>query len=129
MQVARFLERHPAVTSVTYPGLASHPQHELAKRQMDMFGGIVAFQVREPGRMAQQLAVRLTVAHYAFSLGHQRSIVVLLDTAEMMTTTYQLAGDQLDDYRRFAGDGVFRLSVGLEAPADLIGDLDQALSS
>lgn len=128
MQVAGFLERHPAVTSVTYPGLASHPQHDLAKRQMDMFGGIVAFQVKDPGPMAQQLAERLKVAHYAFSLGHQRSIVVLLDTAEMMTTTYQLAGDQLDDYRRFAGDGVFRLSVGLEAPVDLIGDLDQALS-
>jgi cystathionine gamma-synthase len=127
MQVATFLERHPSVTSVTYPGLASHPQHDLATRQMDMFGGIVAFQVEEPGRMAQQLADRLKVAHYAFSLGHQRSIVVLLDTAEMMKT-YQLAGDQMDDYRRFAGDGVFRLSVGLEAPSDLIGDLDRALS-
>ena len=73
-------------------------------------------------------AERLKVAHYAFSLGHQRSIVVLLDTQEMMTSTYQLAGDELEDYRRFAGDGLFRLSVGLEAPDDLIDDLDQALS-
>lgn len=128
IRVATFLQRHPMVTTVTYPGLASHPQHDLAKRQMEVFGGIVTFQVKEPGKMAQQLAERLKVAHYAFSLGHQRSIVVLLDTEEMMNTTYQLAGDQLADYRRFAGDGVFRLSVGLEAPSDLIADLDQALS-
>ncbi|KPH04317.1 aminotransferase class V-fold PLP-dependent enzyme (plasmid) [Rhizobium acidisoli] len=127
-KVAAFLEDHPAVTAVTYPGLASHPQHDLAKRQMEVFGGIVTFQVKEPGRMALQLAERLKVAHYAFSLGHQRSIVVLLDTDEMMSTTYQLATEQLEDYRRFAGDGVFRLSVGLEAPGDLIGDLDQALA-
>ncbi|WP_046117305.1 trans-sulfuration enzyme family protein [Ensifer aridi] len=126
-QVAAFLQGHPAVTAVTYPGLASHPQHDLAKRQMELFGGMVTFQVADPGRMALQLAERLRVAHYAFSLGHQRSIVVLLDTQEMMTSTYQLAGDQLEDYRRFAGDGVFRLSVGLEAPDDLIDDLDQAL--
>ena len=126
--VATFLQRHPAVTAVTYPGLASHPQHDLAKRQMDVFGGMVTFQVEDPGRMAQQVAERLKVAHYAFSLGHQRSIVVLLDTQEMMTSTYQLAGDELEDYRRFAGDGLFRLSVGLEAPDDLIDDLDQALS-
>lgn len=126
-QIAAFLQGHPAVTAVTYPGLASHPQHDLARRQMDVFGGMVTFQVENPGRMAQHLAERLKVAHYAFSLGHQRSIVVLLDTKEMMTSTYQLAGDQLEDYRRFAGDGVFRLSVGLEAPDDLIDDLDQAL--
>lgn len=126
-QVASFLQGHPAVTAVTYPGLASHPQHDLARRQMDVFGGIVTFQVSDPGRVAEQLAARLKVAHYAFSLGHQRSIVVLLDTKEMMTSTYQLEGAALIDYRRFAGDGVFRLSIGLEAAADLIDDLDQAL--
>jgi cystathionine gamma-synthase len=128
-QVASFLQEHPAVTTVIYPGLASHPQHDLARRQMDVFGGMIAFQVAEPARMAQQLAARLQVAHYAFSLGHQRSIVVLLDTQEMMTSTYQLEGAALADYRRFAGKGVFRLSIGLEAADDLIEDLDQALSS
>lgn len=128
LQVATFLQNHPAVTAVTYPGLASHPQHGLAKRQMEIFGGMVTFQVEDPGRIARQLAERLKVAHYAFSLGHQRSIVVLLGTKDMMASTYQLEGDQLEDYRRFAGEGVFRLSVGLEAPDDLIDDLDQALS-
>ena len=126
-QVASFLQGHPAVTAVTYPGLASHPQHDLARRQMDVFSGIMTFQVSDPGRVAEQLAARLKVAHYAFSLGHQRSIVVLLDTKEMMTSTYQLEGAALIDYRRFAGDGMFRLSIGLEAAADLIDDLDQAL--
>ena len=95
---------------------------------MDVFGGMITFQAAEPARMALQLAERLKVAHYAFSLGHQRSIVVLLDTEEMMSSTYQLQGAALEDYRRFAGEGVFRLSIGLEAASDLIGDLDQALS-
>jgi cystathionine gamma-synthase len=126
-RLARWLEGHPAVTRVIYPGLASHPQHDLARRQMEHFGGVIAFQTARPQAMARQLALQLKVAHYAFSLGHQRSLVVLLDTDEMMTSTYGLTGSQMEDYRAFAGDGVFRLSVGLEAPEDLIADLDQAL--
>ncbi|WP_367249009.1 PLP-dependent transferase, partial [Pseudomonas sp. SB113] len=102
-------------------------QHDLAKRQMSNFGGMITFQVDDPQSMAAQLAERLRIVHYAFSLGHQRSIVVLLDTAEMMKSTYQLKGEQLQSYRAFAGDGIFRLSIGLEATGDLIQDLDQAL--
>lgn len=127
MRLARFLSDHPAITAVVYPGLEAHPQHDLAKRQMDVFGGMITFQTAAPQATAVRLASKLKVAHYAFSLGHQRSIVVLLDTAEMMTSTYRLEGPQLEDYRAFAGDGVFRLSVGLEAVDDLIEDLDQAL--
>jgi cystathionine gamma-synthase len=126
-RLANWLEGHPAVKRVIYPGLASHPQHDLARRQMDHFGGVIAFQTARPQVMARHLAQRLKVAHYAFSLGHQRSLVVLLDSDEMMASTYGLIGPQLEDYRAFAGDGVFRLSVGLEAPEDLIADLDQAL--
>ncbi|MBW0367264.1 PLP-dependent transferase [Ensifer adhaerens] len=96
---------------------------------MDLFGGIVTFQMRDPAAMARKLAAHLKVAHYAFSLGHQRSIVVLLDTQEMMKSAYGLTGEQLADYRRFAGDGVFRLSVGLEATDDLIADFEQAISA
>ncbi|WP_430694930.1 trans-sulfuration enzyme family protein [Mesorhizobium montanum] len=127
MQIARFLAEHPKIKAVTYPGLEAHPQHALAKRQMDVFGGVLTFQTDDPRAMAAQFADRLRVAHYAFSLGHQRSIVVLLDTIEMMKSTYGLRGAQLDDYRAFAGDGVFRLSIGLESVDDLIEDLDQAL--
>lgn len=127
-RIARFLSSHPAITAVTYPGLTTHPQHELAKSQMQIFGGMITFQVAKPKRVAQDLAQRLTVAHYAFSLGHQRTIVVLLETAEMLQSTYDLAPSQLEDYRRFAGEGIFRLSVGLESADDLIADLNQALA-
>lgn len=127
-RLAAFLAGHPSVTAVTYPGLESHPQHALARSQMDVFGGMITFQVADPAAMAEQLAERLRIAHYAFSLGHQRSIVVLLDTEEMMRSTYQLEGEPLADYRHFAGDGVFRLSVGLESAEDLMADFDQALT-
>ncbi|WP_425336090.1 trans-sulfuration enzyme family protein [Sinorhizobium numidicum] len=127
MLLAEFLSTHPAVRSVIYPGLKTHPQYALASRQMQVFGGMITFQTTSPQAVATQLATRLKVAHYAFSLGHQRSIVVLLDTEEMMRSTYGLQGAQLEDYRVFAGDGVFRLSVGLEAVDDLIEDFDQAL--
>ncbi|PDT37087.1 MULTISPECIES: trans-sulfuration enzyme family protein [Sinorhizobium] len=127
LRLARFLDGHPAIKAVIYPGLAAHPQHALAKRQMNVFGGILTFQTDDPQKIAVQFAERLRVVHYAFSLGHQRSIAVLLDTNEMMKSTYGLQGAQLDDYRAFAGDGVFRLSVGLEFVEDMIDDLDRAL--
>ena len=127
MAVAKVLAQHPAVSAVTYPGLESHPQHEMARRQMAVFGGMITFQVADRQATAQRLAERLSIVHYAFSLGHQRSIVVLLDTEEMMASTYRLEGDQLRSYRSFAGDGIFRLSIGLEATEDLIEDLEQAL--
>ena len=128
LAVATFLEGHPEMERVIYPGLISHPQHDLAKRQMDVFGGMIAFRTRNPKAAAERLATRLRVAHYAFSLGHQRSLVVLLDTEEMMTSTFRLTGEALTDYRAYAGDGLFRLSIGLETPADIIADLDQALT-
>ncbi|PZU87482.1 MAG: cystathionine gamma-synthase [Shinella sp.] len=128
LKVARFLEGHPAVTRVIYPGLESHPQHDLAKRQMDVFGGMIAFQSHDPQAVALRFARELQVVHYAFSLGHQRSLVVLLDTDEMMRSTFRLEGAQLEDYRTYAGDAVFRLSIGLETAEDIIADLDRGLT-
>jgi methionine-gamma-lyase len=128
LAVAEFLESHPQVERVIYPGLASHPQHALARRQMDVFGGMIGFRTRDPKATASRLAELLRVVHYAFSLGHQRSLVVLMDTEEMMASTYRLTGEALADYRAYAGDGLFRLSIGLETPADIIADLDQALT-
>jgi methionine-gamma-lyase len=127
-RLAGFLEAHPKITRCIYPGLASHPQHDLAARQMALPGGMIFFQTADPPAMARQLAARLQVMHYAFSLGHQRSIVTLLDTTEMTQGTYRLTPDQLADYCAYAGQGGFRFSVGLEAPEDLMRDLDQALS-
>lgn len=128
LAVATFLEGHPEMERVIYPGLISHPQHDLAKRQMDVFGGMIGFRTRGPKAAADRLATRLRIVHYAFSLGHQRSLVVLLDTEEMMRSTFRLTGGALTDYRAYAGDGLFRLSIGLETPADIIADLDQALT-
>lgn len=127
--VAAFLETHPKVTRTLYPGLPSHPQHDLATRQMAIPGGMIFFRTADPQAMARSLAARLQIIHSAFSLGHQRSIITLLDTAEMMRGTYALTPEQEADYRAFAGDGGFRLSIGLENADDLIADLDQALSA
>ncbi|MDO6964328.1 trans-sulfuration enzyme family protein [Rhizobium alvei] len=130
LKVARFLESHPKVGRVIYPGLESHPQRDLAARQMEISGGMISFQVKERAKdHAMAMANNLKVVHYAFSLGHQRSLVVLLDTDEMIASTFRLTGEDLDDYRAWAGDGTFRLSIGLEHVDDLIADLDQALNS
>jgi methionine-gamma-lyase len=127
LHVAQFLEKHEGVTRVVYPGLASHPQHELARRQMACFSGMLAFQVPDGRAMARQLAERLNVIHYAVSLGHHRSLVFYLPTDEMQANSFRFDPQQLARYRELAGDGVFRLSVGLEDVEDLCADLEQAL--
>lgn len=128
-EVARFLENHSAVTRVNYPGLDSHPQRSLARRQMANSGGTLSFQVRGDGAgLAERMAKELGIIHYAVSLGHHRSLIYWIDTAAMMVSTFQLEGEQLAHYREYAGDGVFRLSVGLEDAADLCRDLDHVLS-
>lgn len=129
--VAEWLGGHPAVTRVIYPGLASHPQAELAARQMSNTSGMISFQVGDAAageRIAQQMIDRLQVIHYAVSLGHHRSLIFWMETAGLMETSFRLDGAQLDSYRAYAGDGIFRLSVGLEDVEDLIADLDVALS-
>jgi len=127
MQVARALSAHGRVTKVVYPGLASHPQHALAKQQMEVFGAVIAFQVHNPVETAGRLAHEMEFVRYAVSLGHQHSNLCLLDTRELVASTYQLSGDGLKNYRNYAGDGVFRLSVGLEDPEDIIADITQRL--
>jgi methionine-gamma-lyase len=127
LTVAQHLEQHPSISRVTYPGLPSHPQHDLAKRQMANFSGMVTFQVEDAPKAARLLSDRLEIVHYAVSLGHNRSLICYLGTDDMLRTSFRLTPEQEASYRAFAGDGVFRLSVGLEDPADLIADLDHAL--
>ena len=127
LAVAQFLESHPQVTKVLYPGLASHPHHELAKRQMKNFSGMLSFQVTDGADRVSRMISELQIIHYAVSLGHHRSLLCWLGTDDLMTSSYHLTGDALRAYREFAGDGVFRLSVGLEDPEDLCGDLARAL--
>jgi len=127
MAVAQHLEQHPAVKRVIYPGLPSHPQYELAKQQMANFSGMLTFQVPDGRAVAQRFADRLAVIHYAVSLGHHRSLIFYLPTEEMQSNSFHLDEAQMKVYRQYAGDGIFRLSVGLEDPEDLCADLDQAL--
>lgn len=130
LAVARFLEEHPKVTGVFYPGLESHPQHDLARRQMQNFSGMISFQVGSEAdgeALAQKMAGKLNIIHYAVSLGHHRSLIWWMPTSAMIDTSFRLAGRQLENYRAFAGDGIFRLSIGLEDAEDLIADLDSVL--
>ena len=132
LAVAAHLERYPAVARVNYPGLPSHPQHDLAKRQMANYSGMVSFQAKgtKGGEaLAAHLAKTLKTIHFAVSLGHHRSLIYYLDTAALLASSFRLAGDALASYRRWAGDGLFRLSVGLEDAEDICADLDQALRS
>ncbi len=126
-KIAAYLQAHPAVTSVVYPGLPSHPQHDLAQRQMRLPGAMLIFQVHQLDAVAHRMAHESEVFDYAFSIGHQRSLVVLLKTQDLLQSTFALDPAQLADYRRYAGDGVLRLSIGLEDTQDLIDDLDHAL--
>jgi methionine-gamma-lyase len=125
--VAEFLESHPRVTRVIYPGLPSHPQHALARRQMSNFAGMLTFQVADGPATAQRLADNLEVIHYAVSLGHHRSLIFYLPTEDMQENSFHLTEKQLDAYKELAGEGIFRLSVGLEDAEDLCADLDQAI--
>ncbi|MDR3162731.1 MAG: PLP-dependent aspartate aminotransferase family protein, partial [Helicobacteraceae bacterium] len=128
LKVARYLETNPNVTRVIYPGLPSHPQHDLARRQMKNFSGMISFQTKDGKETARCLAEKLRIIHYAVSLGHHRSLIFYLHTEELLATSFKLVTQkQLDSWKTFAGDGIFRLSVGLEDAEDLIADLEQGL--
>lgn len=130
LAVAQFLESHPHVTRVLYPGLPSHPQHDLAVRQMDNFSGMIAFQVGAKAQgeaIADRMMTEFEVIHHAVSLGHHRSLCFWMETDALMESSFRLEGKQLASWREFAGEGIFRLSVGLEDTADIIRDLDRVL--
>jgi O-succinylhomoserine sulfhydrylase len=122
LAVARFLEEHPGIAEVRYPGLPSHPQHELAGRQMSGGGGLVA--LRTGGGQARAFAVlnRLRLIAISNNLGDAKSLIT-----HPATTTHQRFS-AAERARLGITDDLLRLSVGLEDPADLIEDLDQALA-
>ncbi|MDW6092766.1 trans-sulfuration enzyme family protein [Vibrio rhizosphaerae] len=127
LQIAQWLENHPRVKQVNYPGLVSHPQYTLATEQMAYGGGMIVFQMDDMDDIAQRFAQEARLFYYAYSIGHQRSLVVLLKTADLMASTYRMTHEQAQEFRRYAGEGVFRLSIGLENPQDLIEELEQLL--
>lgn len=120
--VARFLESHPAIASVLYPGLPSHPQHELASRQMSGYGGMVSAYLKGGIAETRKLLESVRVFTLAESLGGAESLVehpALMTHASLPPEVR----DQLG-----IGDTLVRLSVGIETEADLLADLAQALS-
>lgn len=128
LKVAEFLESHPKVERVIYPGLPSHPQYELAKRQMNNFSGMLTFRVKDGSEQARIFAEKLQIIHYAVSLGHHRSLIFYMNSKDLLQTTFRFdTPEQVSSWKEYAGDGLFRLSVGLEDADDLIKDLEQAL--
>ncbi len=131
LALARWLDGDPRVVRVNYPGLQSHPQHELARRQMTNFSGMMSFQLKgseaDGLAVAERMARELGIIHYAVSLGHHRSLICWMPTEAMMENSFRLEGAQAAAYREWAGPGLFRLSVGLEDTDDLIRDLDGVL--
>jgi cystathionine beta-lyase/cystathionine gamma-synthase len=130
IKVAKFLEGHEKIKRVFYPGLPSHPQHDLAKRQMKNFSGMMTFQTREDGKaVARAFSQKLEVIHYAVSLGHHRSLLFYLPSEDLLKTSFRLDTEkQRDSWNKFAGDGIFRFSVGLEDAEDIIRDLENSLA-
>ncbi|HXG45355.1 MAG TPA: cystathionine gamma-synthase [Gemmatimonadales bacterium] len=119
--VAEWLTRHPRVTRVYYPGLPSHPQHALARRQMSGFGGMISVELGDPAR-ARRLVERTRIFLLAESLGGVESLVG--HPASMTHASVPL------HMRQAMGltDSLVRLSCGIEDAEDLIADLDQALA-
>lgn len=121
LTVAQFLEGHPGIERVYYPGLASHPDHAIAKGQMSGFGGVVTIDVKGGKAGAYRTFDKLKVIKRAASLGGVESICSL----PILTSQYGLTDEELA--KAGVSKGMIRISIGLEDSADLIEDLDQAL--
>ena len=121
MAVARFLEAHPKVSRVSYPGLESHPGHQIAKRQMKAFSGMISFELKGGLEAGRKLMNSLELCALAESLG-------AVETMITHPATMTHAEVPIDERRaRGLSDGLVRLSCGIEAPEDIIADLEMAL--
>jgi len=122
MKIAQMLEAHPAVEAVYYPGLGSFPQHDLAARQMAMFGGMIAFEVKGGFDAGKRVMNALTLIQRAVSLGDAETLIQ--HPASMTHVTYT------EEERAAHGisEGLIRISAGLENVDDILADLSQALT-
>ena len=121
LKIAQQLEGHEAVTAVWYPGLESHPQHALAKRQMDGFGGMVSLKLKGDLGTATRFLEKTHIFQLAESLGGIESLVehpAIMTHASIPAAQRAALG---------IGDTLVRLSVGIEDVDDLLADLEQAL--
>jgi cystathionine beta-lyase/cystathionine gamma-synthase len=122
LKIAQFLTGHPKIKKVYYPGLADHPQHDLAKRQMRGFGGMVSFDTGAGESSINQIVKRLKLFSYAESLGGVESLACY----PVKMTHGSIPKEERD--KRGVTDSLLRLSVGIEDADDLIDDLKQALA-
>ncbi|MHB9146678.1 MAG: methionine gamma-lyase [Symbiobacteriia bacterium] len=122
LAVAKFLEQHPAIDQVFYPGLPTNPQYELAKRQASGFGGTLAFEVKGGVDAGRRMMNSVRLCHVAVSLGDTDT---LIEHPASMTHSVVPAEERV---QMGITDGLVRLSVGLEDPQDIIADLEQALA-
>jgi methionine-gamma-lyase len=122
MAVAKVLEKHPKVARVFYPGLPSHPDYKLAKRQMRGFGSMLAFDLKGGLPAARRVCDRVQLFLLAASLGGVESLVVL----PIYTSHYNMTAEELA--RAGVSPGMVRVSIGIEDSEDLIADLQQALA-
>lgn len=123
LQIAEFLDQHPRVKKVFYPGLPSHPGHEIAGRQMELgFGGMLSFEVDGEYGDAKQVVDRTQLFQLAVSLGAVESLI------EHPPSMSHAAYDRADRLKHGINDTLIRLSVGIENIEDQIADLQQALS-
>ena len=122
LAVAKFLQDHPAVERVNYPGLESDPGHGIAKQQMHAFGGMVSFELRDGLQGGEQLMNRLNLVTLGVSLGNVDSLIQ--HPASMTHVSVPPAEQQ----KMGISDGLVRFSVGIENEADILADLEQALA-
>jgi cystathionine gamma-synthase len=122
MEIARFLDAHPRVSKVFYPGLASHPGHEIARRQMSGFGGVLSFVPEGGFESVKRLLPRLRYAHMAANLGAVETV------AGPPATTSHVESSPKERKASGIPEALIRYSVGIEDTADLIADLRQALA-
>jgi len=123
MAVAKFLESHPCVTKVIFPGLPSHPQHELAKKQCSGMTGMVSFHIKGGLNEAEAFLSKLKVITLSGSLGSTGSL------AELPAIMTHAAVPKAERLALGMTDSFIRLSIGLESTEDILNDLDQALKS
>jgi cystathionine beta-lyase/cystathionine gamma-synthase len=121
LQIAQFLEGHPAVSRVHYAGLESHPRHARARSLFAGFGGVLSFELKGAVGRAEELAKRLRIPIVAPSLGGVHTLLT------RPATTSHAGLSPADRQRLGIGDGLLRLSVGVEATEDLLEDFEQAL--
>ncbi len=121
METAKFLEKHPKIRRVWYPGLKSHPNHDIARKQMNGFGGVMSFEVDAPLRGVQKFLRNLNVILMGPSLGGTESLI----THPATVTYYDMS--RKDRTALGMTDQLCRLAVGVEDTADIISDLGQAL--